>query len=567
MKNLTANQANVVKHTGGELAVIAGPGSGKTTVLVERITYQVQQGHVTPGQIVVLTYTVAAGLQLTKRLAERGVTGLKYCGTLHGFCFGLIQTFGDKLGFPRTLTILAEGELDELIDSAIKECRVNVSKGEVRAAVAENPVLFREGPKGPAYTVAMRVIVQMFRAGAIDYSLMLSCGRYLLRFLPEGSNLWLFVDEAQDSADMDFAIYRELRVARRFIVGDPDQSIYSFRGGKPENFLAYCASPMTKRVALTENFRSAPIICETANNLIAHNSGRIEKRIEPARTIEGRVRFMDFADDLEERLAIVEFCRTSIAPEIAILCRTNHEVEEITGLLQQAGIPATRLRQQSRSFDDEASRALSLMVNPSDERVYAYVSKKEGKLTADRLRVAAGLAGATLWVKRYGNELPSRKSLLEVLGRMGVDTGPGTPAVDIDNLNQSLPPDATLADLQLAWRSTSGSEKSGQEKVTVGTIHAAKGLEWDSVWLPGWAQIRFPGNTREKTVDWSMDMMMMADNSLEEERRLAFVGLTRAKTTLMVSFARLTTPNKYHSQPVESEPSQFIAEAAINNPS
>lgn len=544
--NLSPIQEAAVTSHANRLAVAAGPGSGKTRVLVDRIA---NANQLTCGlqKIVAITYTNEAAAEIQRRLDAIGCP-VHYCGTLHGFCLRLLRANAAALGMPERFAVMGEDEANKLIEEVMRDFGCRGPLKNIKPFTAINPRLKPVKHPTEEETVAIAYHQRMLEAGMLDYDAILS---YTLALIKERKLVYdafhLFVDEYQDVAEVDHEIYMFLPTLSWTVVGDPDQSIFGFRGGSPKwfNSLAVGGDGF-KTVWLETNYRSGPEICQAATSLIQNNERPVKKvTVADAGNLPSLIRAWSFKNGIAEMGSVGRFfLRVPNPNDWAILCRSNREVEKWVEVLRANQVPVRR--RQVKNFPADwrfAKLFVALLCNPDNDRLaYWFLqarSRKEadeaklyalsmfGTINQNKLKFPAGLSGsdAVDFMAQNGVSVESVARLKEHL--------------------KAIPSDGTILDLasEIAKPGEPGTETG--EGVTVITMHGAKGREWDNVWIPGFCAANMPSKRGD----------------LEEERRLAFVAMTRARRCLAVTFPFKVRP--FYGPDEETEPCRFLAEAGI----
>lgn len=553
--SLNPAQAAAVDSDSKSLLIAAGPGAGKTTVLVERIARLLGQ-FVRREEIVAITYTNAAAAEIQRRIDQIPFGGggeLGFCGTLHSFCLRLIQQYFDIIGYPSAnLGVLDEEQSDALLRRCAADLNCRESMTTIRKALAHlAPGKF----KGLAEMTAYRFVLELRRNGLISYDLILNQALFLIR---KGISLpytHLLVDEFQDSAAIDARIYEELPFENKFFVGDDSQAIFAFRGGDVTNFLYLARDPRTEVICLEENYRSDRAICEAANRLIAHNTARVRQLTRPVSNDSGTVDVRRFQNHVGEMMAVIEAIHTSDGTS-AVLVR-NRKGQEGTGAtvgdwvkaLEGAGIEvATR---QSRRPSDWATvkTAIGVLNDPENDWLcYSLLKAMRGAIEADNVKTNAAAEGVSINAYRLGT--PAGVELTSYgqwLAKIGISD---ESREIVERAISKLLPGSSGTDLMAMLAADEEYSEEEGSGVCVTTYHGAKGREWSNVFLPCFEQELLPGTAK------SMD--------LEESRRLAYVAMTRAKHALRISFCSERRPlfgGTWKAVPVK--PSQFIAEAGL----
>lgn len=563
--------------------VIAGPGSGKTATLIRRIQRLVEGG-CNPRLIVAITFTNAAAAEITKRLkcsacggsgyCETGVEGphgqremmpcdchgqdfrLGYVGTLHGYLLRLLKEHGSVIGLPRKLSVIDEAAGKAILAQIIAEMNYSGSVKAAEEACGLN-LLFRPPtrPLDKPERLAVAYHTKLIENGILNFDSILTYGFEVVSRLRESGKLLaahLFVDEFQDSSDLDAAIYRTLPAANKFFVGDLDQSIYSFRGGNCENILALSRHPDCEVVIMEENFRCGSVICDAANAVIAHNEKRVAKRTISATGSAGSAALLPANDEQQEFYTMAQMCGEALrggSNGVAVLCPTNALVEKASLALMAAGVPVKARKRTEKPKDWSRCRAaLALLANPfNDVLARLWIEQEQGADEARRA-VASQWAGDFKPLNEIASclRLPTDTELARVPDALA-GLGVGMESVEMVRDAIAKMTDGSVSDLTLALAAGDfGGEEIG-DGVVVTTLHSAKGREWDSVWLLACNEGILPRKDDER---------------LEEARRLFFVGVTRARERLVISSAANRLP-PFKRQPVPFAVSRFIEESNI----
>lgn len=594
IESATPAQREAITTDHKRVLVLAGPGSGKTATTVARIKRLIDDG-VPASEIVALTFTNAAARELEARLTPKpmgemskdiagilvGAEGvarmeagpysrLGYCGTLHGFCLRLLKENGGFMGYGARLSIVSPESVSDLLASKAQTLGCKYPLKDLLALKAKG-----RPARGARLDLAQTVVASYFDdlkdAGIVDFDVLLTDALELIRNATAIVNVFsfLFVDEVQDSSDIDWAIYEALPIRNKFFVGDPDQAIYSFRGGNVRASLATATQSATHVIKLEENFRSHAEICEAANNLIARNVGRIDKKTISANGPGGRVVVLDAAMTEGEEIGIVardisDLAESDNDPEnhecfdpkdIAILARTNAIATNFRKTLAACGIPVIEREQSALPMDWPLARAfVEFLANPDNDTLAFFLlvtlyqkkgaNPKDARDAAHAAKRSAASVGKSLNRASIGlDRRDDLRDLPQILQKEGISLE--SRALVAEKIKE-VGPNATPLELALAMAGTKELVKEGTgEGVSVLTIHASKGREFDVVYLVGFEDEIIPG--RRSSVD------------VEEERRLAYVAVTRARKVLVFSGAQSrVTPWGAINQ---HSPSRFVLEA------
>jgi DNA helicase-2/ATP-dependent DNA helicase PcrA len=558
--NLDQFQLAAVEDPSPLKVVAAGPGSGKTHTLVEAIRREAW--HTPVCDIVVITYTTAAAKELQVRLAKEPARmpnpNLNYVGTLHGYLFRLLRRHGSIIGLGVELSVADEDSADELLKATASDLGCKEPFSNLKA-LAESPKDFWLRGRMPLRELVVNEFLFRCRAaGMLTFPLILAEGLRLLAELKSrgkylGSSL--FYDEAQDGAEQDFRFILESPFKNKFVVGDPDQSIYGFRGSRPDLFVALTQEPGWKLHKLECNYRSRPGICTAVNHLIEQNENRVVKvtlsqrehgvMMPPLKVVA--------AGGPSVELAIThDFLAKGFGLQ-AVLCRTNREVKLFADYLRGAGIKVREQVEEPIPPDWRLCRLLlAALAQPwNNHAVRSYVAAKESPKVADKLRRMAETSLQTM-----GRAYFAADFLLPARGRVTWDELDISLAAEGITMESRIKARAAAADqggeVELARLIMDLSEgqrlhREEGDGVTVCTVHAAKGREWDEVAVVGCEERR--------VVD------------LEEARRLFYVAVTRAKERVLLTWCKARPESRGPNLPPgpmqPRERSRFVTELGL----
>lgn len=584
--NLNPQQLTAAHCAGAIVLVPAAAGSGKTRVLVERIQWLLDQG-VSASDICAVTFTSAAAKEIATRVAQTEVRKrihmtatmsisnysiledlkcethpcrLGHCGTLHALLLKMLRQHADKLGLLNELSVMDEDEADEQLKNIAASFKVKSSLKSLQEAVAcvlasgaDNDSLSKTG------VVAAEFIRQMKQTGEFTYDALLSFGHRLALLHPECFPFkHLLVDEVQDNAVTDWRIYEAMLCETKFYVGDPRQRIFSFRGSSATGFNLLAGRPDTHLRPLTLNFRSSQAVVAAGNRLEGKNLPTEWRPDAPVSVVT----LQQFSDAVAE----VGFVVSSIAclpPEqtAAVLLRTNKAADLFKVALAHYGFEPRRTEGKSE-VELLALAMLRAMVSPHNDRAQLkFVELATDRSTAEALKKycveTMSSINAVLFhltdLSRMMLEEPADldKLVLEYLPRR--PDGKTVPITRelmeasqyLQKFATQLPLPCTLTDLLLLAQAREPEAPRG--RIHVGTVHSAKGLEWDHVLLPAFEDEAWPGKK--------------IGEEEAEERRLAYVAITRARLTCQMSWCN-ERPNPFQTWKKETRtPSRFALEA------
>ena len=604
LSQLNDSQRQAVSHVDGPLLMLAGPGSGKTRVITHRVAYLVEQG-IPSRSIVALTFTNKAAEEMRNRVSKLVVDCQAWTGTFHRFCSKLIRNYASLVGLQENFSIYDMSDSKKLIKQAIENAEVNLqhhSPDSIRdriSSLKSDAVTVDQmvEPRSGDYlgNIVSRVYVEYQKllqmSNAVDFDDLLLHAVDLLKNNPdlrESLDLqyqYMMVDEYQDTNLCQYQLIRLLNSNLRNlgVTGDPDQSIYGWRGANLNNILEFEQHyPELKIIRLEQNYRSTKSILGVADQLISNNQKRKSKSLHTENDIGPDVRLVAYPNVPEEAADIVDSIALAIRQgkreprDFAIFYRTNWLSRSFEHALRSAGIPYQVVKAlefyQRREIKDVLSY-LHLINNPSDnvafERIINVPPRKIGKVTLKRIRnyamahampmmEAARRCGLNEEIsKAIATKVASFVTLYDELRETATDdvekimrtvinktgyhawlTDDGSEegherASNVDELvaaaqefDNEHPEDGGLERYleQAALVSDSDAWEADANFVSLMTLHAAKGLEFPSVFIVGLEDGLLPHERSAKDPD-----------QLEEERRLLFVGITRAKEELQMS--------------------------------
>ena len=615
LANLTADlnprQREAVETIDGPLLIVAGPGSGKTRVITQRIAHLVRECEVPPYRIAAVTFTNKAAREMRGRLVSlMGPDAHELtAGTFHSFCGRVLRIDGEHIGLDRNYVIYDDPDQIGLIGRAMEELDVDPKRFKPRAVLsaissAKSRLLgvdgFRAGIESYFDEVTHRVYEQyeglMARAGAVDFDDMLMKTFLLFRDFPEVADrysnryLHFMIDEFQDTNSAQYAIARQMAQVHRnlCVVGDPDQSIYSWRNADIGNILSFRKDyPEAKVVPLEENYRSTQTILDAARSVIAANTQRVKMELRTHKGPGAPVCVFEAYNEQDEAQFVVREIATLTAGAdgngggryglsgMAVMYRVNAQSRALEEECLRQGVPyqvVGGLKFYLRQEIKDLTAYLRLTANPHDDvslaRVINTPSRRIGRRTLEELTHLADRSGVSMYGAIQSLESPDTWENTGLTGRAiraltGFKELIDGLADEVDVL--SLPELINLAFERSGYeRHLQGDDEHGEERlenvqeyiasardfediggrdalaaflehvslvsdvdeleegqssrVTLITLHQAKGLEFPVVFMVGMEEGLLP-HVR------SMD----DPSEVEEERRLCYVGITRAE--------------------------------------
>ncbi len=646
LDTLNPEQREAVLHVNGPLLILAGAGSGKTKVITSRIAYLVGDGHARPGEVLAVTFTNKAAEEMRARvetlLGED--CSRMWVSTFHALCARLLRREAPAIGLSRDFVIYDSSDQLTVVKQALKELQIDDSFVQPRAALsrishAKNRMESPEQMTASAgwnrrdehiARVYAKYLAVLKESSALDFDDLLLKTVDLfeqsaaVRQKYSEQFRFVMVDEYQDTNRPQYMLIRRISELYRnlCVVGDPDQSIYKWRGADLRNILDFEQDfPEAMVVKLERNYRSTQVILDAASAVISQNRNRKDKHLWTDLKGGARIVYFRGGDELEEADFITRSARSGLADDVdatvAILYRTNAQSRAIEDALMREGLAykiVGGVRFYERKEVKDALAYMRLVINPHDDvslrRVINVPARGIGKGVMDAIEkvdttapvvddfplLSAGLAPAisanSLWSKivrglqdrafagRAGSALTAFRDLIVGLTAVAqqepVSTAIGK-MLDRSGYLQDLREDRSedaearienLAELVSAAREYEGrdpeptlggfvdrlsllsdvDEEQGtrEARIWMMTLHSAKGLEFPMVILAGLEEGLFPHSRSAED-----------DDELEEERRLCYVGITRARRRLVLTgAARRRVFGEYQS----SEPSRFIDE-------
>lgn len=642
LQGLNEQQLQAVTAEKQHMLVVAGAGSGKTRVLVSRVAWLISEKQVNPYHIMAVTFTNKAANEMKDRIQQmlNINTRWMWIGTFHSLCSRILRQEGETFGIGRDFIIYDDGDCRTLIKRALAE--LNLANEEktyhpaaVQAAIsdAKNKLITSTDYQAAAKDEWERNIGLLYRryqemlkdSHALDFDDLLTHTLWYLQRFPEVLARYrerfsnILVDEYQDTNHCQYMLVKLLAGEENaiFAVGDPDQSIYRWRGADISNILEFSSDYKdAEELRLTQNYRSTQNILDAANAVIANNKSRRPKDLFTESGSGERINVHQSDSDREEAAYVV---RHVIAlreegyalKDCAVLYRTHGQSRLLEDACIKYNLPyrvfgGTKFYERKEVKDTLAY--LRLLINPNDDealrRVYNEPRRGIGRATWDKLTELAGEKNCSIWAllndpealsmtKAVQNKLDSLANLLRSLGEFAANTQlvkeiiretwkrtgysdmvaaseGGADKMEIleqlmdtasefDEMYEEMMLSATEEDhadaplvafLSTVSLATDMDSAEGEDSsyLTLMTLHAAKGLEFPVVFMVGMEEGVFP----HKRVLFSSDLAEM-----EEERRLCYVGLTRAEKRLFLTAANR---RQYWGKFETNKPSRFLEE-------
>ena len=629
LKTLNAQQKEAVTTLDGPIMILAGAGSGKTRVIIQRIAYLIQKKQVPPQQIIAVTFTNKAAEEMRKRL--QGILSGKQEGihlsTFHSLGVGLLRNSIHHLGYRSNFiiydtrdqfsvikTIMEDQDFDdsELIDA--KSVHYEICQAKSTGVLPEEFMDQHASQQKQLVGKIFRHYQKTMKGcNAIDFDDILNLTVTLFEEYPEVMDSlterfrYIMVDEYQDTNHIQYKLLRHLTKRHRnlCVVGDDDQSIYGWRGAEVKNILNFERNyPDVKFIRLEQNYRSTQKILTAANQVISENTQRMPKKLWSEKHVGEKLDWL-LADSEEEELeAVTRKIRTKIMQQgrryldYSILYRSNFQSRLVEEALREAKIPYRMLGGTSFYDREEIRDALAYLKvihNPNDEvslhriintprrgigktsliKAYEYChethlplfkvmrdARKYEKIPKDsafKMEIFTGIISN--YKQRFANEVLGTvlKDLLDEIGYLRfLETRSGDAKtrerrimnvlelqVSVRKFSDKFPEanlQSFLERVSLFTQSDNDPETKA-DQVSIMTLHSAKGLEFPFVFMVGMSEGVFPNNRA------------IEEGSEDEERRLCYVGITRAQQELTFSMAK---SRKRYGESIKQEPSRFL---------
>ncbi len=623
LSGLNKAQKEAVTYTsesgGGILLVLAGAGSGKTKVLTHRAAHMVSQKLARPENLLLLTFTNKAANEMKERINKllstyyiSHTTG-PFAGTFHSFCARLLRTDGERIGIPRSFVIYDDNDQKEVIIQILKELdlpREYYNPGAIASQISEaktmmlTPLEYAEVAGLPAgrqgknqekiFQIYNEYEKELKKAGALDFDDLLLRGVDLLAKDKDTLDKWqnkltqIFVDEWQDTNKIQYKLTKLLVGKRKNLtaVGDAAQSIYSWRGADYRNINYLMKDyPDIKVINLEQNYRSTQNILDAANGVIKKNSSHPVLSLWTNKKGGDKIKLYRARNELDEADFIVGQIDSLITKGyefngICVLYRTNAQSRVLEEALLHAGIPyilVGGVRFYERREIKDVLAFLRLLANPKDsvsrnrieklgirrfEKFEEFVrSIKESNRPQGRgnlptesenssvkfttLELLDSVLQKTDYLSKYKLESEENLARLENIKELR------SVAMEFPNLLDFLENVALIEhEEDTSDKKSLIGEESQRNAVTLMTLHAAKGLEFGVVFITGMEEGLFPHSRS-----------LFDIGQLEEERRLCYVGITRAKDLLYLTYAG---KRLFFGQKSSNPPSRFIIDIPEN---
>jgi len=579
IKNLNTDQKKAVTFEGGPLLVLAGAGSGKTRVLIYRVAYLIKKRLISPQNALLLTFTNKAADEMKKRIAGLVDSAPYFSGTFHAFCARTLRIDGKEANIDNNFVIYDERDSKDAIQQILDNLSISKDSfkpSSVLSAISEakskmiKPLTYGEIARGDWQKKVFKIYVNyeklLKKNNALDFDDLLLKTVYLFRDSPETLDKWknrlthVFVDEWQDTNKIQYELIKLLVGDGKglTVVGDASQSIYSWRGANYRNINQLQKDfPELTVINLEQNYRSTQNILTAANAVISKNTLHPILNLWTKNDEGEKIKIFRAKSGLEEASFVIsesiKLTKNGFThKDVAILYRTNAQSRIFEEAMLHQGVPYALVggtRFYDRAEVKDVLALLRALVNPKDtvsiNRIEKLGVRRKQKFEElkdsitpslkemSTLEIMDTVLEKTNYLSKYKRESEENLSRLENIKEL---RSVATEFPEIHNF---------LENVALVQGNELSSQSSGNNNsVTLMTLHAAKGLEYPVVFVVGLEEGLFPHSRS-----------LYDAEQLEEERRLAYVGMTRAEKLLYLSFAN---KRLYFGQRTANPPSRFL---------
>ncbi len=582
LDDLNSIQQKAVEATEGPVLILAGAGSGKTRVLTYRVAYLIGEKKINPENILVMTFTNKASQEMVERIKKLigNLPTLPVMGTFHSFCARILRREGKVLGLPPGFAIYDEGDALDAVKEAMGNLNIPIQKTSpfaVRGTIsqAKNELIssleYPQYARGYFQEIVAKIYLEyqqiLERNHALDFDDLLLqtiklfqsepaiLTRYQIQFR------YILIDEYQDTNPAQYLISKYLASRHKNIcvVGDASQSVYSFRGADFRNIVNFQKDyPNAKVFNLEQNYRSTQNILDAAHSVISKNKSHPILKLWTNKNGGEKIEIVETRNEVEEALFIISQLKKNQLANYVLLYRTNAQSRALEEQFLKAGVPYKLVGgvsfYQRKEIKDVISY-LRLMQNPKD----SVSLKRAEKVGKGRLVKVLETYAEILPILEKYSTLELLDVILQKTGYLAyIDDQTEVGKTRVENVKELRSvaeefPDLTafLENVALVENNYVPNDKrktinDKQDSVTLMTLHSAKGLEFPVVFIVGMEEGLFPHSRS-----------MLDVSELEEERRLMYVGITRAKEKLYLTYTR---QRLYFGQRSNNLVSRFLAD-------
>ncbi len=575
LEDLNPVQQEAVKAIDGPTLILAGAGSGKTRVLTYRVAYLIAEKHIDPSNILTLTFTNKAAGEMSDRIKKLlSLSATPIMGTFHSFCAKLLRKDGHVIGLDPSFAIYDESDALDAIKEAMNMVNISPQKTSpygVRSTIsgAKNELIsateYPQYARGYYQEMVAKIYLEyekiLRRNQAVDFDDLLILTIRLFQKSPEILTKYqiqfqyILIDEYQDTNAAQYLIAKYLakRNQNICVVGDASQSVYAFRGADFRNIVNFQKDyPNAKVFNLEQNYRSTQNILDGAYAVISKNKSHPILKLWTEKDSGEKIEIFEARSEIEEAQFILDTIDMRHLSNYAVLYRTNAQSRALEEAFLKAGAPYHLVggtNFYSRKEIKDILAYLRLIQNPNDS-VSLKRAEKNGKGRMNKILDSS----ASLQNDNYSTRqlLDSILTATDYLAH--IDDGTEIGKMRVENVRELLSvaeefPNITefLENVALIEAAEMrGRKKEIKEAVTLMTLHAAKGLEFPVVFMVGMEEGLFPHSRS-----------LLNPNELEEERRLCYVGITRAEKKLYLTYARARL---FFGKRSNNLPSRFLSD-------
>lgn len=584
LDGLNPQQKEAVTYTQGPLLVLAGAGSGKTKVLTHRLAYFVDKGLIKPENALLLTFTNKAASEMKERIEKLTGSSTFLSGTFHSFCVRILRVEGYNIGIPVNFIIYDAQDQKDLVKDIMEKINISDDRYNPTSILngiseAKNQMLtpdeYKNFIRSDWQEVAAKVYTEYQKTlsdiGALDFDDLLIKTVVLFKECPTVLGKWqkqlthIFVDEWQDTNKVQYALTKMLVGNNRNLtaVGDASQSIYSWRGADYRNINYLTRDyPDIKIINLEQNYRSTQNILDAANTVISKNTGHPILKLWTDKNHGDRLQLYSARNGFDEAEFVVKQIKLSGKfSETAVLYRTNAQSRTLEEAFIHEGVPYTLVggvKFYDRKEVKDVISFIRYLFNPRDtvskNRIEKIGVRRFEKL--ENLRQDSELLKDLPTIEIFDIVLEKidylalfQKQTEENIARIENIKELRSVATEFPKIEEFLE-NVALVEAQQDSDKHVAKSKMRKDTVTLMTLHAAKGLEFPTVFIVGMEEGIFPHSRS-----------LMDSGQLEEERRLAYVGITRAKEKLYLTYA---SSRLYFGERLTNPPSRFITDIPEN---
>ncbi len=619
LDGLNEMQQEAVKATDGPVLIIAGAGSGKTRALTHRVAYLIQEKNVRPWNILAVTFTNKAAGEMKERIAKLlvGEPELPTVGTFHSICAQILRRHIHQLGFENQFVIYDANDQVVLMKEIMKDHHIDEKQLNPKAVLgaisqAKNQLMGADDYSDHAHNPFTEKVGQLYKPyqrrlaknQALDFDDLILKTVELFEKFPELLDqyqeryLYISVDEYQDTNHAQYTLVKMLAAKYRnlCVIGDPDQSIYSWRGANMQNILDFEKDyPEALVIKLEQNYRSTALILDAAHSVISRNTHRKEKKLWTDREGGEKLKVWHTRDERDEAYKVAEtilkHVRQQVTPdyrEFAVLYRTNAQSRVLEEAFMRFGIPykiVGGVKFYLRKEIKDIIAYLRVIQNPHDSvsllRIINTPARKIGPKAIEQVQSQAVLSDVSFFTAlerqtdskamtafstmiRHFRDLSEEfavggliKHVIAESGYRDMLVADQTPEgearlqniqelISVADKYEALEPRISLATFleEISLISDLDQLEDGPNSATLMTLHSAKGLEFPVVFITGLEEGIFPHSRA-----------LFEPHELEEERRLMYVGITRAMNHLYLLYAK---QRMLFGEFKQNAPSQFL---------